>query len=290
MCAQLIKALKEYDESLNLAHSKSYKLSIQLSLDGFVFTLFNSLNSKFLSLESAEMSHSENPADFLRAFNELVEKHPWLGAEFESINLYFEASKSTLIPAPLYNPEDQELLAKFNFEVSQGMEIRHDWLPNADAYLIYAIPKDLLALLGHLFPGYKLSCHASALIEVLMIMNKNLPASKRLFVNVRNGQLDVVITEGKHLLFYNAFPYHSKQDFIYYIIYVIEQLNLNPEEIELKLSGSIDKQSTLYDLAWKYIRNIQFQELSSAYRYSYLFNDIPSHSYFTLINSGLCEL
>ena len=68
MCAQLIKAQKEYDESLNLAHSKSYKLSIQLSLDGFSFVLFNTLNSKFISIESAELSDPDQPEEFLNAF------------------------------------------------------------------------------------------------------------------------------------------------------------------------------------------------------------------------------
>ena len=102
--------------------------------------------------------------------------------------------------------------------------------------------------------------------------------------------VDIVIIEGNQLLFYNAFPYHSKQDFIYFIIFVIEQLNLNPEDIELKFSGKIDKKSTLYDIAWKYIRNIGFQELPASYRYSYVFNDIPAHYYFVLLNSGICEL
>jgi len=289
MSAQLIHVFNAYDESLNQAHSKNYKLSIQLSSDGFSFALFNTLSSKFLSLEAVEVRHPDNPKEFVRVFKNFAHKHPWLNSEFDQVNVYYETSKSTLVPSPLYNPEDQETLAKFNFEVPENMEVRNDRLTNTDAQLLYAIPKDLPELLNDLFPQHVLRCHASILIEILLILNKNQPAFKRMFVNVRNAQLDVVIVEGKQLLFYNTFPYQSKQDFIYYIIFVIEQLNLNPEEIELKLSGKIDKESTLFDMAWKYIRNIQFQELSSAYRYSYLFNDIPQHYYFTLLNSGLCE-
>lgn len=289
MSAQLKKIFNAYDESLNKAHSKSYSLSIQLSLDGFSFTLFNTLNSKFLSLESVELSHLEHPAAFSRIFRSFAEEHPWLAGDFSQVNVFFETSKSTLIPSPLYDPGDRAVLAGFNFEVTDDLEVQHDRLNNADAFLLYVMPKELISQLHQVFPGHTMKCHAAVLIEVLMLMHKNLPAKKRMFVNVRNAQLDIVITDGKKLLFYNSFPYHSKQDFIYYIIFVLEQLNLNPEEIELKLSGRIDKRSTLYDMAWKYIRNLQFQELSPTFRYSYLFNDIPAHYYFTLLNAGLCE-
>lgn len=290
MSAQLIKVFNAYDESLNKAHSKSYRLSIQLSLDGFSFTLFNTLNSKFISLESSEFSASDQPSEFLIAFDEMVRKHAWLTEEFAEVDIIFESFGSTLIPSALYNPNDKGVLAKFNFEVSEQMEIRADKLINCDAYLLYSVPKTLVKILNKLFPSYSLHSHAAVLIEVLMILNKNQTTGKQIFVNVRNTNVDIVIVEGKQLLFYNAFPYHSKQDFIYYIIFVIEQLNLNPEDIELRFSGKIDKKSTLFDMAWKYIRNIQFQELPSAYRYSYVFNDIPPHYYFVLLNSGVCEL
>ena len=289
MSAQLTRIFHAYDESLNKAHSNSYELSIQMSLDGFSFTIFNTLNSKFLSLESAELNYLENPEEFSHTFREYAGDHPWLGEAFAKTAIFMEAPKSTLVPGPLFRDEDKEPLARFNFEVTDGMDVFHDHLNSVDAYLLYLVPKALRELVDGLFPGHSLKCHASLLIEELLILNKNLPAVKRMFVNVRHAQLDIVITEGKQLLFYNSFPYHSKQDFIYFIIFVIEQLNLNPEELELKLSGRIDRKSTLFDMAWKYVRNIEFQELTGAYRYSYLFNDIPPHYYFTLLHAGLCE-
>jgi hypothetical protein len=289
MSVQLKPVFSSYDESLNKAHKKNYHLTIQLSLDGFSFTIFDTLVSKFLSFETVELGSNGNPAFMATQLKDYLNGHEWLGDGFAGTTILFETSRSTLIPAPLYNPADQDLLARFNFKVEEGMITQHDHLPNADAYLVYAIPGGLATLLAQLFPGHVLRCHASVFIEELLILNKNLPASKRMFANVRKTWLDIAITEGKQLLFYNAFPYHSDQDFIYYIIFVIEQLNLNPEEIDLKLSGRIDKQSTLFDMAWKYIRNIHFQELSADFKYSYLFSDIPAHYHFTLLNSELCE-
>jgi hypothetical protein len=141
-----------------------------------------------------------------------------------------------------------------------------------------------------LFPRARFICHSSALIEGLMIQYKNLPEEKRAFVNTRNSFIDIVIIEGKNLLYYNSFKYASKEDFIYYIIFVLEQLNLNPEETELILSGFIEKSSSLFEMVYKYVRNIRFRELSGNFSYSYVFDEIPSHYFTNLINSGLCEL
>lgn len=288
MSVQFSKIYHAYDESLNKAHTKSYRLSIQLATDGFSFALFNTLNSKFLSIESVELNAPDQPEEFISHFNHFVSEHPWMKADFEQTTILYESPVSTLIPGALYNPDDKDLLARFNFRVEAESTVMTDKLVNADAHLLYTIPQAIQSMLNRLFPGHSMQAHTTALIEEIMILNKNQPAGKRMFVNVRKGQLDVVIIEGKQLLFFNSFPYHSKQDFIYYIIFVIEQLNLNPEEIELKFSGKIDKASTLFDMAWKYIRNIQFQEYSATYRYSYVFNDVPSHRFFTLINSGMC--
>ena len=91
-------------------------------------------------------------------------------------------------------------------------------------------------------------------------------------------------------MYYNAFKYKTKEDFIYYLIFVLDQLKLNPEEIELVLSGLIDKNSKLFEMVYKYVRNITFPPLDASYNYSYIFNDIPSHQYSNLLNLFLCEL
>jgi hypothetical protein len=108
-----------------------------------------------------------------------------------------------------------------------------------------------------------------------------------MFVNVKEAFLDIVIIEDKQVIFFNTYAYKSTEDFIYFIIFVIEQLNLNPEYIELTFSGFIDKKSKLFEKAYTYIRHINFQKLPPVNNYSYLFNDVPTSYYFNLLSRGL---
>jgi hypothetical protein len=289
MSARFSTVIKAYDEALNQDHRSNYSLFGQVSSNGLACSIFNTLNSKFLSLEHVEFSRPEDPGAQIDAIQSFISDHPWLKGSFSAIRLFYETNKSTLVPASLFDPTDRDTLAQFNFDVPAGFEIRYDPLKNTDAVLLYTASIDLLQMMQRVFPDHRLQCHATVLIEALLALNKNQSPGKRMFVNVRDAQIDVVILEGNNLIFYNSFSYHSKQDFVYYIIFVIEQLNLNPEVIELRLSGLIEKKSTLFDMAWKYVRHIEFQEFPAAYRYSYLFNDVSPHRYFTLLNSVLCE-
>lgn len=290
MPGHITQTVSKYDEVLQKTDSKNYKLSIQLSLDGFSFCIFNETQNKFLSIESHVLRNVKNIDGFCNIFQNFVQHHPWLNLSFKQVNILYECERSTLIPTPLYDEKEQENYIKLNFNVAEDQIIKTDKLVNVDAQKLYIVPKQIIDLANNLFPGHHLSSHASVLIESVLVLNKNQPALKRCFVNARNSYLDISITEGSKLLYYNAFNYKTKEDFIYYLIFVLEQLKLNPEDIELILSGFMDKNSKLFELVYKYVRNISFAQLTESFNYSYIFNDVPAHQYTNLLNLYLCEL
>jgi hypothetical protein len=64
------------------------------------------------------------------------------------------------------------------------------------------------------------------------------------------------------LLFFNSFDYQTKEDFIYYLLFTTEQLNLNPEYIKLQLLGDISEESEWFEMAYTYIRNVSLLDVS----------------------------
>jgi hypothetical protein len=64
-------------------------------------------------------------------------------------------------------------------------------------------------------------------------------------------------------------------------------LQLNPENIEVILLGEVEKNSEIYSIAQKYIRNLKFGERNDNADYSYQLQTLPKHLYFTLFNSYL---
>jgi len=93
----------------------------------------------------------------------------------------------------------------------------------------------------------------------------------------------MVIANDK-LLFYNSFNYQSKEDFIYYILFTAEQLELNPEKFELNLSGIIDTESELFKIAYRYVRKVGLLENRSEYKFPPNSKETTKRRHFTLLN------
>jgi hypothetical protein len=69
----------------------------------------------------------------------------------------------------------------------------------------------------------------------------------------------------------------------------MEQLALNPEEVELVLMGMIERNSGLFETVTKYVRNVRFQSKIEKLNYSYVFDDLSIHKYVNFLLFEMCE-
>nr|NQU90000.1 DUF3822 family protein [Bacteroidota bacterium] len=286
--AQLI--LSAFDKALDKANTDKYKLSLQLSLNGFSFCLFDTERSKLSGLEAYKFQGIVSTAEFKGVFDSLISGSAWLKLSYSSTQAIIESPKTTLIPQPLFDTEHIDAHLKFNHPVGIEDTISFDRLPTLDAVNVFACPTSLYELINTWFPDSKTHHFASPLIESLLIRNKNREDGYHLYVHVREDFFDIVILNRNRLIFYNMFNYRSHNDFAYYIIYVIEQMKLNPETVDVILLGEISRNTRNFEILYKYVRNIGFLKRSEDFQYSYVFNDIREYQYYTLLNLHMCEL
>lgn len=220
----------------------------------------------------------------------IVEQNQWLELHWKQTTIVYETAVNTLMPNSLFDESKIREYLSLNHHITGSDLIKHDYLPLPDAENIWVLPADVDAMLNLHFPQARIFNHTSTLIESLLLQNKNREAEEAVFVNIRRSAFDIVILKGNHLLFSNAFQYRSKEDFIYFLIYVLEQLHLNPEKIDLSLMGEIVRISEIYEVTYKYVRNIAFAARNADYQFSYVFDEIPNHFYFNLINMHQCGL
>ncbi len=294
MSLNTIPITSNIDKALNKEADKKYseifELSIQFSLDGFSFCIYDNENNKLIALESYAFQELDDYRQLSSEINDLVSGKALLRKSYKKINIIFESPKSTLIPFPLFKKSEIQSYLQFNHKVEDWENIRFDKLTNLEAYNIYTFPECINKTIKENFTFAKISNFSSSLIESLLIKYKNQNLENKVFVNLRSNVFDIIIIEGTKLKLFNSFRFRTKEDFAYFLLFVLEQLKLNPEEIELIFTGAIEKSSNLYEIIYKYIRNINFIEQNDLFRYSYVFDNIPSHFYYNLLNINLCEL
>jgi hypothetical protein len=130
------------------------------------------------------------------------------------------------------------------------------------------------------FGEFEYQHHSTVLIQKLLNIKGG--SEKKMYVNVSKTTLDITIIENNKLLLFNTFSYNTEEDFIYYILFVAEQLNLDVNEFPLYFTGKISSNTTIYKITYKYIKNVYFLESNNA-----IFNtfNIASHTNFILLGS-----
>lgn len=279
------------DESFDRKGCGDYHLSIQLGLQGISYCVIDTVRNKYLALFDAPIS-SANYKILNKKFNKLREENELLQLKYKSVQYSILSNPATMIPSPLYSPATERDFLEFNLtapknKASENFVLCRDKIRSLDAFNLYRIPNDLYNSMNA-FSGIVANIHfATSLIEYALNANKN--KNKSLcYLNFEKGSFSMVVIEGNKLIFYNSFEYSAKEDLGYYVLFVFEQLKLNPETLNLQMMGSIKRKSEEYDFLYKYIRNIDFVHRNVAFDYSYLFEELPGHYYFNLLNQYHC--
>ena len=255
--------------------NEQYHLSIQLGLNGFSFCIRK--DNIILAIESYHHALSQ--------LEETLKNHEWINKKYASIQINITARKHTLIPASIFDTKEQKNYLQFNHNRSEKLEAVSDRLKQIEAYQVYGITVPEQELINTFFPKASIRHYGSTLIDSILQQKSNTP---QIYIHIQKKSIDILVCNEKGLQLFNTFKHQSAEDFIYYTLFVCEQLELNPDEIDCCLLGEIDKPSDIYDLAYKYIRNIRFIKRNENVQLSPVINQIPEHFYYSLLHQHLC--
>jgi hypothetical protein len=276
MAEVLHPILNKTDESFDGNDLRKYDLIFETGDKTFGYSIRDVEKNKFIAL-----GYFRNPlADMANSLS-------WLGGQFHSVKGIIGNTRFTLIPEALFQEGEKESYFNFIHEREPGDAVFSDRLEHLGIYTVYAVPGPVRKELDRIFPKYTL-CHVSSVLIGNIWMNVKNKTGLKVFLNLREGQFDLLVFDGNQLKYCNAFHFLTTEDIAYYVIFVFEQLNMNPEETGLVLLGNVDKFSPVFDLLFRYIRNIEFVSRNDGISYSYLFNDVPGNFYYTLLNSSSC--
>jgi hypothetical protein len=298
--ADHFKAIHTYsDPGLDNEKIYLYDLSIRMHTDGLSYCIQDTNTNKFLHLEAYDLGEpglryipGEPERNNATRLTQLLEGNlSWLRQSFNTTRILYEAGSSTLVPEALF--DEQEMSAIFNFNIAGGpgesKDLCHDHLKGSNAHNVYHIPFALKTFINKYFHEAKLYHHSTAMIQALLNKFRNIDTDKQLFVNSGHSHVDILQIKDKKLDYYNSFRYNTAEDFMYFLVFVVEQLKLNPESVQVVLLGEIERHSPLSDLMHKYIRNVSFIDRNPDHRYSFVFDQLPGHYYYNLLNASLCE-
>ncbi len=210
-----------------------------------------------------------------------------LRLSFQSTKIELVADLSALVPAPLFEPDKVETYLQHLSKVDPINKVHNELVAELDIHNVYAFNLEIYSLLKTYFPRAEFYHMGTSLLKAFHALTKH-QTGEDVYLNVMQGSFQAIVFRSKELILYNTFFFRSTKDFLYYVMLIYDQLGLNQEKVPLNISGELLEDSEVYQLVYKYTRNIHFIKRPHFYRFSDKFSHIPEHFYYDLYSLKLC--
>jgi len=145
-------------------------------------------------------------------------------------------------------------------------------------YLGYPIPLALYQKCESLFPHAR-KRHA---FKLMLDASGQSTSAGKLMVELGIEEFHLVLVKNNRLQFFQTFLYENPADVLFQLLTLCENQQISPSEVEVVLSGLLEKDSALYRELWQYFMHVQFRD--TPFRVGEF--PYPPH-YFTILNDLL---
>ena len=272
------KIITYFSENVNLLNKENIHLSIEVSPVNISYCLLNIESLKFIFFKSVTLNNTNE------LINQIGLEHE-LKLEYSSCCVSYKNFPTTLVPNELFDKEKKNLYLDFLCENTENVKL--DISKEINCTAVYSIEDKLSQSIQQIQPNIKEK--NSTIITICQLIKQYSHLKEKIaFLFVNTNKIDIYIIEKESLIFQNCFKVSSSTDILYFTLFCFEQLNLNPNSIELYLFGEIEKGDKNYSLLYKYIRNLKFGRNCNTLSFSGELNKVSNHNFFSLFSQVLC--
>ncbi len=239
---------------------KTYKkLSIQVSLSGLSFCVFDLFTNKVL--HTAEIAFEKNKVVEEQLWRSFVD-NTILTKPYDEIVVLHNNNLNTFVPTSLFDASFLASYLQYNTKVFETDFFTYDTILPYEINNVYVPFVNINNFLLDQYESFEYKNSNSILVKKLLDISKN-KDEKQVFVHIQKNTFEIVVVKNQELLLFNSFSYSTPQDFIYYLLFTCEQLQLNPETIAIQILGNCSVEDANYKIAYQYIRNCSLLNVSS---------------------------
>ena len=257
------------------------RLSVQVSLNGLSFLVTRPESGEVVFFHEKILDYSTTPEELLMEIESILFDNEILNSNFQEVLLVYSTPIYSLVPRSLFDETKASEYLKFNSKILANDYMAHDVLESHDIVVVY-VP--FMNINNFFFEKYgSFSYYHSTTILLKSILENEKYSLPKMYLHFQKNSFDCVVLKNGELQLCNSYSYKTPEDFIYYTLFCMEQLKLNPETLPVLLCGEIEKDDENYNIAYTFIRNIEFVESKSTI--TKITSEDKSHQHFILKNT-----
>lgn len=231
------------------------RLSIQLNLDGLSFCIFNPALGCIESIHHMPVKPSMPVLMVEQLLSDFLTQ-PVLRQDFDTIKVIHNNEQFAFVPTDFFHTEAMASYLKFNVKNYQNQIISYEAIPQAQTVNVYLPYASINKILRENYGIFEYEHFASSLLRVLLSHN---PKQKdAIYCHFEQNAFHLVVFQQGKMVFFNRFSFEAEMDMLYYLLFSLEQLEIDTEVFPIYLLGDIIRNSEKYKLIYRYIRYIYF--------------------------------
>jgi len=259
--------------------ASSCELLIKLSFNRLSYSIINTLDKQIYVLYDSILL---NPLTDL--LEELFKDLDYFSFTYKDIKISIETFDFTFIPEAVYTRSSLDLYLN-SISVGKGAEPFITSMKSAGSRNIFAADQAMISPLTGIFPAAKIYTQAEPLIEGALNLYGG---AETLFLQFNSKTFEALVLSADGLVYYNIFSIDTVDDFNYFLLFVMQEMELNSTNIKVIVAGLIDVESDYYKRMERYFQDITFAD-TPAFRLSAIYDKVSVSQFFSLFSLSLCE-
>ncbi|MGB0838985.1 MAG: DUF3822 family protein [Chitinophagales bacterium] len=228
---------------------KDYNLSLFLGKTQIAFAATHRILDRIELFKAFQLEETDNFFAYKLQLKDLLEQESILKATFAKATVAVDLDNHTLVPYSFYEKTKSALYYHINFQLEDSNHLSFfvDDIASIEAKNIYTIDKGLMEWVTNCFENTQ-NCVVKHMQSYLLdeFLNRARTESDTIYYQINKGRISITGVGNKQVFFQNYFETNNEQDALYYVLNMLQELNLEQEDFKHICIGSISETDQLY--------------------------------------------
>lgn len=234
-------------------------MSIQTGLSGLSFCVKDLKTNAFVDYIEWPTLDSTKPENLLKDLISAFESTPVLQTDFNTVRVIHDNALSSLVPLELLDTGKLSDYLKYNIALLPDDFVACDELNSLNCAVVFVPFVNINNYIFEHFGSFEYHHQSTILLQRLQAIST--PNGKKVLrLHIQDQYFEAICFEGERLICHNRFNLQTPHDFLFYLLFLVEQLDLDPETMACELFGKVNKESLCFKEAYTYIRHTNLLE------------------------------
>lgn len=235
-----------------ISHISNKSLSIQVSLSGFCFSVYNKVENKTEIVKNLSIDTSKPILEQLSYYFDEYSSYLY---PCDDVRVLYDNNLFTLVPNSYFNEDLLSDYLKYTIKTYPTDSFGYDEIETNNCKVVYVPYMHINNFLLDYYPTFNYQHKITAFINKCVALN--ITDEKKVYCYVNDSSFDVLVLDGSKIMYCNSFDYQTSEDFLYYVLFALEQIKIDRETAPVYLIGDAKNIEKVFDLAYTYIRNCE---------------------------------